>query len=270
MPPFRYIALAGVLSLFIGLGCDSSELLEAPIPEVPVQDTEHFFRLLSDSTDFIWQNETVFSSEDLEEYTRASLITFLNSDTFGGHDGCKGFVGKMEHLSEGRVRVSGLIDYPECSGGIDLKADTFQVYSTDRRIEFRSKKGGFTLRTNYTKDIEEVGLAGSWSRVRVEKENTGQVIPSGFFNLKFRTDRRFDSEGTCRNGAPTCTWSVGSFFGISDSRFLTYHFHSEILSQNTPEIDYDFRYSSYYQVEGDTLLMWGSPMGHRHVFAKVD
>jgi len=254
--------------MVIGLGCDGAELMELPEPEVPITDTAHFFSILADSTEYIWQNEAVFNSDDLSEYTRASLIVVPNADTFGGRDGCKGFIAEMEHLPEGKVRVSGLIEYPECPGGIDLKPDTFRVYLGDHRIEFRSESGGFTLRSAYTKNHAEAGLTGSWSRVRVESEQTGQIIPSGFFNLDFRTDRRFNTLGSCRGGTPTCDLNGGAFFGVSEDRFLTYHFDSPNHRELVPEVDYDFLYSSYYKVEGDTLSFWGTELGHRHVFSR--
>jgi len=251
-----------------GLGCDGAELLEFEEPEVPIADTEHFFGVLADSTEYIWQNEAVFTTEDLSEYTRASLIAFLDSDTFGGDDGCKGFIGEMEHLGDGHVRVAGLIDYPECPGGIDLRPDTFQVYLGDHRVEFRSDTGGFTLRSVYTTDLASAGLIGSWARDRVESEATGELIPSGFFDLEFRPDRRYDTVQTCRNGTPTCTLRSGAFFGVSEDRFLTYHFHSDQVPQHIPVVDYDFMFASYYEVEGDTLRMWGTELGYRHVFAR--
>ena len=251
-----------------GLACDSADPLDMSDQLVQVEDTEQYFSVLADSTDYIWQNENMFTSSDLEEYTRASLISFLNPEAFGGHDGCKFFVGEMEHLADGEVRVSGLIEYEPCPGGISLEPDTFRVYSGDRRIEFRSETGGFTLRSNYVKSLEDAGLTGKWARERVEHEATGQLVSSSFFNLEFRADRRFNSEGSCLNGHATCTRKGGAFFGISEDRFITYHFDSELSRQRVPEVDYDFLYSSYYRVAGDTLLIWGSPMGHRHVFAR--
>ncbi|MEQ9103461.1 MAG: hypothetical protein RIE53_02050 [Rhodothermales bacterium] len=251
-----------------GLGCDGAELLEVTEPDVPIADTEHFFSVLADSTEYIWQNETIFRSGDLSEYSRASLITVLDSDTFGGMDGCKFFIAEMEHLGDGYVGVTGLVDYPDCPGGIDLKPDTFQVYGGDHRIEFRSASGGFTLRSMFTRDHVEAGLTGSWTRDRVETEETGQVVPSGFFDLDFRADRRFSTLGSCRNGVPTCTMNGGAFFGVSEDRFLTYHFGPGSREERLPEVDIDFMYASYYKVEGDTLSLWGTPLGHRQVFVR--
>jgi hypothetical protein len=166
------------------------------------------------------------------------------------------------------VRVSGLIDYPDCPGGFDLRPDTFQVFVGNHRIEFWSETGGFTLRSNYTKDHAEAGLTGSWSRVRVESEQTGHVIPSGIFDLDFRTDRRFNTRGKCLDATRDCFINGGAFFGVSKDRFLTYHFDSQTQRQRIPAVDYDFLYASYYKVEGDTLSLWGTEMAHRHIFVR--
>lgn len=256
-----------ILTLSLLIGCDSNSVLDVPEERVPLSDPAALFRTLPDSMDFIWQNESLLSGPSHDEFTRSSLIVFLDSTRFGGNDGCQFFIADLEVLETGQVRLKGMIDYPECPGGFDLRADTFDVYLEENRIAFESDSQIIALRANYTADATEVGLAGQWERAWVRNQDSGEVLPHRPFSALFRDDSRLETRATCSGGSPVCTSRTYSFFGISKDRFLIYDFDDSRRAISHPE-DHDVQWTSFYHIDGDSLFMWGSPLNYMHAFIR--